>query len=188
MRECPNCGELNGDNNSHCYKCNTFIGPVSPGKKRCPKCDISYPSGKSYCDVCGGSLLNSSPTPSTSAASNLSLSVAKNNNKKLFIIAVIIAVVLVFLIVSCQGGGHVGSRKVKAWTCAQTIVKDNLKSPSSAEFCSINDATIENSGDKYTISGYVDADNSFGASIRSEFTVTFILTDNGCTNVRCHID
>lgn len=62
MRTCPKCGELNGDNNERCYKCNTFIGAVEQGKKRCPKCDIAYPASKKYCDVCGESLLSSQVT------------------------------------------------------------------------------------------------------------------------------
>jgi len=28
MRTCPKCGELNGDSNERCYKCNTFKGTV----------------------------------------------------------------------------------------------------------------------------------------------------------------
>lgn len=56
MRECPKCGELNGDNNARCYKCNTFIGPVSSYKKICQKCGTIYDGNKSYCDTCGGNL------------------------------------------------------------------------------------------------------------------------------------
>lgn len=66
MRECPKCGELNGDNNEYCYKCKALIGPVEHGRKRCPKCDIAYPPSKSYCDVCGISLLSSQGTKTNS--------------------------------------------------------------------------------------------------------------------------
>ena len=33
MRTCPKCGELNGDNNTECYKCGAIIGPVQSYKK-----------------------------------------------------------------------------------------------------------------------------------------------------------
>ena len=85
MRECPNCGELNGDNNVYCYKCNAFIGAVEYGKKRCPKCDISYPAGKSYCDVCGGSLLTASERARIDYPSSHSSSSTSANNTWMYI-------------------------------------------------------------------------------------------------------
>jgi hypothetical protein len=53
------------------------------------------------------------------------------------------------------------------------FVKDTLKAPSSADFPSYGDdgtsvtETTNNMGyDSYTVSGYVDAENSFGAKLR----------------------
>ena len=65
-----------------------------------------------------------------------------------------------------------------AWSYAKSYVKSELKSPSEAVFCSYYDATItydKNTG-VYTIKGYVDAPNSFGATIRTKFTVNLELT------------
>lgn len=59
-----------------------------------------------------------------------------------------------------------------AWTHAQLAVKSRLKSPSTAKFCSYSKAQISNSGGTYTVKGYVDAQNGFGATIRTNFTVT----------------
>jgi predicted small lipoprotein YifL len=59
---------------------------------------------------------------------------------------------------------------------AEDIVKDNLKAPSTAkvEVLSINDL-----GDnKYEISGYVDAENSFGAKLRNNFTVEIKINED----------
>ena len=76
-----------------------------------------------------------------------------------------------------------GNRATEAWVCAQDIVKSNLKSPSTAKFCSYTEATVTcTGGNDYTIKGYVDADNSYGASIRNNFTVTLTLTEKGYTN------
>ena len=55
-----------------------------------------------------------------------------------------------------------------------------LKSPSTAKFCSYSKATITYLGsDKYKIKGYVDAENSLGATLRKNFTVTLTLTSQG---------
>lgn len=56
MRECPKCGELNGDNNSSCYKCGAYIGKVETYKKICRTCGTVYSGSKTYCDSCGGDL------------------------------------------------------------------------------------------------------------------------------------
>ena len=58
------------------------------------------------------------------------------------------------------------------WTEAKYAVEEQLKSPSTADFPSVNHATITKSGASYTVSSYVDAENSFGAIIRTNFTVT----------------
>lgn len=96
MRTCPECGELNGDNNAYCYKCNTLIGPVEYGKKRCPKCDISYTANKSYCDVCGGSLLTASERANIDY-SNYARKSASNNNTWMYICTFFIPILGVIL-------------------------------------------------------------------------------------------
>lgn len=71
----------------------------------------------------------------------------------------------------------------EAWTCAKKAVKDSLKSPSSAKFCSITDATVTHIGNgRYRVSGWVDAENSFGAVIREYFTVTYTALPSGFKN------
>lgn len=97
--------------------------------------------------------------------------------KKLVILGMITAV----LLTGC--GDSEEDLKIQAWVCAEDIVEQNLKSPSSADFCSYTDADILNLGDnEYKISGWVDAQNGFGATIRTDFTVTLELTENGYKN------
>lgn len=67
----------------------------------------------------------------------------------------------------------------EAFTVAQAIVESDLKSPSTAKFCKVTEATITNSGDKYTVKGWVDAQNGFGAVVRKNFTVTYTATPKG---------
>lgn len=69
--------------------------------------------------------------------------------------------------------------KTDAWVLAKHEVELKLKSPSSAKFPSMNEAKISEYGDTYIITSYVDADNSFGAKVRSEFTVTLKKNDGG---------
>ena len=52
MKECPKCGELNGDTNGRCYKCNTALESVPSYKKICPKCKTIYSAKKDTCDQC----------------------------------------------------------------------------------------------------------------------------------------
>lgn len=67
----------------------------------------------------------------------------------------------------------------EAFTIAESIVEENLKAPSTASFCKVTEATITNNGDVYTVSGWVDAQNSFGAMLRQNFTVTYTALKKG---------
>ncbi len=52
---------------------------------------------------------------------------------------------------------------------AQVFVKRQLKAPSTAKFPYCSTATIVHDGNTWTVLSYVDAQNSFGAMLRSEF-------------------
>lgn len=67
----------------------------------------------------------------------------------------------------------------EAFTIAQKIVKENLKSPGTAKFCSILQASVSNSGNSYTVTGWVDSENSFGATLRTNFIVTYSAIKHG---------
>lgn len=62
---------------------------------------------------------------------------------------------------------------------SQDMVKEFLKAPSTAKFPNINDWAFSKTPEKIVIQSYVDAQNSFGAMIRSEFQIT--LTPDGKT-------
>lgn len=68
------------------------------------------------------------------------------------------------------------SEDVKAalWALAQEAVKNNLKAPSTAQFPASygsSDVSFGRDGDLYTVSAWVDADNGFGATLRTDFKV-----------------
>lgn len=71
-----------------------------------------------------------------------------------------------------------GHDEFDAVVVAEKAVKNKLKSPSTAEFCSHKEYSITCSRNTWTVSGYVDAQNSFGAMLRNNFTVKFTF-ENG---------
>lgn len=65
-----------------------------------------------------------------------------------------------------------------AVTAAQNLVKEQLKSPSTASFPSSATAySVQTDGTYFHVSGYVDAQNSFGAELRQNWTASFKMGD-----------
>lgn len=60
-------------------------------------------------------------------------------------------------------------RERTAYVCAKFKVEEELKAPSTAKFQPSPDAVITNNGSYYFVKSYVDAQNSFGAMIRTDF-------------------
>lgn len=94
---------------------------------------------------------------------------------------VIFAVIAIFLYKACSGSvGSNYNTETNAKICAEKAVEDRLKAPSTADFCSYSQMTATNlGGDKWKVTGYVDAQNSFGAMVRQYWTVTLTLTKTG---------
>jgi len=59
-----------------------------------------------------------------------------------------------------------------AWDVCSEFVKDRLKAPASADFAEYGaaDTAVTKTGKTYTVLGFVDAENSFGANIRTTYT------------------
>ncbi|MBQ6847031.1 MAG: hypothetical protein IJO61_07865 [Oscillospiraceae bacterium] len=57
---------------------------------------------------------------------------------------------------------------------AEKEVESKLKSPATAKFSSYNETKITNEGDAWVVEGWVDAQNSFGATLRSEYIVRIV--------------
>lgn len=102
----------------------------------------------------------------------------------------VLAIIALFAMCAFGGKDDDSIGESDAWVCAQDVVERNLKSPSSAKFCLMSEATIhyngeEDGGSRYTVSGYVDAQNSFGAMIRKNFTVNLTVTKDGYKRATC---
>ena len=88
----------------------------------------------------------------------------------LFYSLIIIAIFTIFFIIAGMGGSS-GSGTDGLVVACQQVVKKNLKAPSTASFVGVPVA----SGN--IITGQVDAQNGFGAQIRSSFQCTIIDKD-----------
>ncbi len=62
-----------------------------------------------------------------------------------------------------------GHTKSDVQLIAKSEIRDRLKAPSTAEF--EWSPTTKRLGNSWTVSGYVDAQNSFGAMIRSNYSI-----------------
>lgn len=62
---------------------------------------------------------------------------------------------------------------------AQAVELQLLKAPASAKFCALEEMTIKFDGVKYVVSGYVDSQNSYGAMVRTPFTLTVFKASDG---------
>ena len=76
--------------------------------------------------------------------------------------------------------------KVGAWVMAESFVKDRLKAPATASFGSVwgdyqspDDCVTYLGKKRYKVTGWVDAENAFGAKIRNNFFC--IVRDEGDT-------
>lgn len=65
---------------------------------------------------------------------------------------------------------------LEACQMAQQFVRDSLKAPSSADFagCGDTETSVARQERLWVVRSYVDADNSFGAHIRTHFTAKVI--------------
>jgi hypothetical protein len=63
-------------------------------------------------------------------------------------------------------------QEIEARAFAEHLVRQSLKAPSTAEFGPYSSVkVVPMGGDSWTVSGYVDAQNGFGAQIRSQWSV-----------------
>jgi hypothetical protein len=101
-------------------------------------------------------------------------------SKSSMIAGIVILLGIAALLVSCVGyvvsnsGGGGDSADDRndgmAKVMCENFVEEQLKAPSSADFSGVFDTTVTGSGNDYTVVGYVDAQNSFGAVLRSNYT------------------
>ncbi|MBE6380068.1 MAG: hypothetical protein E7047_03980 [Lentisphaerae bacterium] len=78
--------------------------------------------------------------------------------------------IMVFFMVRCDTAPN----NAEAWYIAKQFAKKDLKTPATADFPALHadGVTVTDLGDgQYSVSGYVDVENSFGAKVRQHFIV-----------------
>ena len=68
---------------------------------------------------------------------------------------------------------------------AQCVELQVLKAPATAKFPDFDEMVVNGSNGHYSVSGFVDSQNSYGATIRSNYTYNVEIDDAGkwkCTN------
>jgi hypothetical protein len=81
--------------------------------------------------------------------------------------------------------------ETEALTCAKSRIKEMLKSPRTAKFpWGSDEATIKLlEGTTFEVSSYVDAENSFGAMLRTNYTCLVTYTpDTSMCETRCKLN
>lgn len=93
-------------------------------------------------------------------------------------IAAVIGLAVVVGVVACVAGSIRGSDSsnddLESISQCETRIEKMLKSPSTAAF----DSTSESDGGKWTVTGTVDSENGFGASVRSNYQCTVVINDD----------
>lgn len=93
-------------------------------------------------------------------------------------ISLLLLVLLCILGAGSSDSGSSGPDEIGAFVMSQSFVEKRLKAPSTADFCSYSDATVTDlGGGRFRVSAYVDAQNSFGAKIRTRYTCVLKSTD-----------
>jgi len=93
-----------------------------------------------------------------------------------FIFAIIFAIAATIITKGCEYSNRweqelATDYKFKAYLRAVDVVEERLKAPSTADFASYNESkVIEKKDNTYIVTSFVDAENSFGAMIRTRFT------------------
>jgi len=84
-----------------------------------------------------------------------------------------VLVLIFFCIASCRGSAEETSTepdKIDAYIMSQQFVETKLKAPATAKFPRFQDSFVKEIGEnRYKVSAYVDAENSFGAKIRVKY-------------------
>ena len=103
---------------------------------------------------------------------------------------------VILLSIVLLGCGSSASEEASVWEATKDCVSQGLKSPSTAKFPNYDEATItktntDNSAIKgqWHVESYVDAENSFGATLRQNFSIDIVRhTDDTVTYQNLHFN
>ncbi len=155
----------------------------------CGKCQAELSEGDAFCRKCGSPVAG----PSTPPVSGTGPTTDKAGLGCCLGCAGLALLILVSAISSSGGDSGSGSgsssresANTDAWVMAQDFVRAQLKAPATADFGGISDyqdpdQCVSRTGNEFLVTGWVDAENSFGAKIRNDFVVRMIRAPDGVT-------
>ena len=155
----------------------------------CPKCGSEIPDGSEFCNKCGIKIekqtidnndiklawekdkdSKSEDNSSKDVTKVINTSQRKSSNHFGCTIFVVVLIIVIGVIIGVVANTHKDVKSM-VWVDAEDAVKLELKAPSTAKFPWFDESYITDNGDgTYIVSAYVDADNSFGAKIRNNFS------------------
>ncbi len=157
----------------------------------CGNCGFQNLSTNNYCNNCGFDLksefkgieneevMENVPNVLTNDSSP-SNKISDKNKIRLFFAGIIVLVIIYNLVVHHSVTHDYNDKQIysaddmqiDAYLFSQEFVKENIKSPTTASFPTSDYKCFVNQYDStYTVKSYVDAQNGFGAMIRSKYMV-----------------
>lgn len=176
---------------AHCYNCGYARMPMEGVGATCPRCKKDYADRPPIVsEHQSDPRPETQPAPVTHAAPSSNPRRLPGRNRTtgftllgypawftLFMLSGTIVFVLVFVSASMRPSSAARSNPIydasAAQFACQGFVENRLKAPSTADFAPFHKMAISGSGTgPWSVRGYVDSQNSFGAKLRSSFTCT----------------
>lgn len=82
-------------------------------------------------------------------------------------------------LVALLGCTEASPNDTEARIICKRFVTDQLKAPSSAQWSSLPETTVSKNGYTFRVLGWVDAQNNFGAQVRSNYNCLTTYSSNG---------
>lgn len=143
----------------------------------CPECKKEVSDSAKTCPHCGYKLIEDEVQRTNTQ------SIKPKKKSGCLTLFIIVAVLLVILYIIGSNGDDSSSssststNKFLAYNYAENFVEKKLKSPSTAEYPGVSEKDrhiTDLGGGKYKIDSWVDSQNGFGATIRTNFSCTII--------------
>lgn len=152
-----------------CFECGKEI---SDKALSCPHCGV--PLSAKIDDTKANTTISDQPKEETQS----NMEIQKTEPFMLYFTGFLILILIVLWMRACSGGGDATSEKVvtpdnfNVHFIAKETIKTILKDPQDAEFPPITDIQITDLGNgTWTVLGYVDGKNGFGATQRVKYKV-----------------